>query len=151
MQKIKEDKRLNIYEIVKQLRMQRVKMVQTPGQYIYLYKCVYELMRKEKSWTQRVLGMNLQFFLVHFTHKSLNSTEKFLKQPETETIDDEKSDCNTIMGELSPKPNGTKTENGHIRNTESHIWWSIMWLWYKRNLRALYLKKYDYLFLVLNK
>lgn len=56
MQKIKEDKRLNIYEIVKQLRMQRVKMVQTPGQYIYLYKCVYELMKKEKSWTQRVLG-----------------------------------------------------------------------------------------------
>lgn len=71
MQKIKEEKRLNIYEIVKQLRMQRVKMVQTPGQYIYLYKCVYELMKKEKSWTQRVLGKiflysDSFFFINHF-------------------------------------------------------------------------------------
>uniref|UniRef100_A0A336L4J4 protein-tyrosine-phosphatase n=1 Tax=Culicoides sonorensis TaxID=179676 RepID=A0A336L4J4_CULSO len=103
MQKIKEEKRLNIYEIVKQLRMQRVKMVQTPGQYIYLYKCVYELMIKEKNWTQRLI-------------------EKLTKTPEKqEIVDEEKSDCNTILGELSPLPNGKKTENGHINNTESHI------------------------------
>ncbi|XP_063696945.1 receptor-type tyrosine-protein phosphatase delta [Culicoides brevitarsis] len=106
MQKIKEEKRLNIYEIVKQLRMQRVKMVQTPGQYIYLYRCVYELMRKEKSWTQRVL-------------------EKLMKKPDTDSLDDEKSDCNTILAEMSPKQtNGkikTDNSNGQLMSTESHI------------------------------
>lgn len=122
MQKIKEEKRLNIYEIVKQLRMQRVKMVQTPGQYIYLYKCVYELMKKEKSWTQRVLGKDFfYFFSTLVSLKVASFTEKLIRQPESESIDDEKFDCNTIMGELSPKPNGTKTENGHLTSTESHI------------------------------
>lgn len=53
---IKQEKRLNIYEVVKHLRMQRMKMVQTMSQYVFLYKCVYEIISKEKDWKQRFKG-----------------------------------------------------------------------------------------------
>lgn len=56
MQMIKQEKRLNIYEVVKHLRIQRMKMVQTLGQYVFLYKCVYEIISKEKDWKQRLKG-----------------------------------------------------------------------------------------------
>lgn len=48
MQRIKDKKMVNIFGTVKEMRLQRVKMVQTIEQYHFLYKCVLELI-KEKS------------------------------------------------------------------------------------------------------
>lgn len=43
IQRMKQEKKINIFELVKQLRAQRMKMVQTIDQYVYLYKSALEL------------------------------------------------------------------------------------------------------------
>lgn len=45
MQKIKQEKKVNISATIKQLRLQRLKMVQTIEQYQFVYECVLELIR----------------------------------------------------------------------------------------------------------
>jgi protein tyrosine phosphatase len=40
---MKQEKKINIFELVKQLRSQRIKMVQTPDQYALLYTSAAEL------------------------------------------------------------------------------------------------------------
>ncbi|XP_037826441.1 receptor-type tyrosine-protein phosphatase eta isoform X1 [Lucilia sericata] len=61
MQRLKNESKINIYETVKKLRFQRMKMVQTLAQYTFLYTCAYELVKhkntrsilKEDSKTQK--------------------------------------------------------------------------------------------------
>lgn len=48
MQRIKEEKMINIYKVVKELRHQRVKMVQTLVQYRFIYKSVVDLINEKK-------------------------------------------------------------------------------------------------------
>ncbi|EDV98240.1 receptor-type tyrosine-protein phosphatase eta [Drosophila grimshawi] len=43
MQRLKSESKINIFETVKKLRFQRMKMVQTQQQYAFLYACTYEL------------------------------------------------------------------------------------------------------------
>ncbi|KAL9898387.1 protein tyrosine phosphatase 52F isoform 2-T5 [Glossina fuscipes fuscipes] len=45
MQRLKNESKINIYETVKKLRFQRMKMVQTLTQYTFLYDCAYELVK----------------------------------------------------------------------------------------------------------
>ncbi|XP_017010293.2 receptor-type tyrosine-protein phosphatase H [Drosophila takahashii] len=45
MQRLKSESKINIFEIVKKLRFQRMKMVQTQQQYTFLYACTYELVK----------------------------------------------------------------------------------------------------------
>ncbi|CAD7089422.1 unnamed protein product [Hermetia illucens] len=47
MQRLKSENRISIYDTVKQLRFQRMKMVQTIQQYQFLYKCAYHLVQKK--------------------------------------------------------------------------------------------------------
>lgn len=42
LQRIQQEKKINIYDTVKQLRRQRVKMVQTSEQYAFLYQSCLE-------------------------------------------------------------------------------------------------------------
>lgn len=49
LQKMKDEKTVNIYEIVKKLRQQRVKMVQTLEQYKFLYKCIDEFIALKQA------------------------------------------------------------------------------------------------------
>lgn len=49
IQRIKEEKKINIYDVVKQMRYKRLKMVQTIKQYIFLYQCTYELLNSKPS------------------------------------------------------------------------------------------------------
>ncbi|XP_039958049.1 phosphatidylinositol phosphatase PTPRQ isoform X1 [Bactrocera tryoni] len=46
MQRLKYEFKINIYETVKKLRFQRMKMVQTIEQYTFLYESAYELLRR---------------------------------------------------------------------------------------------------------
>ncbi|XP_073844444.1 protein tyrosine phosphatase 52F isoform X2 [Musca autumnalis] len=45
MQRLKNESKVNIYETVKKLRFQRMKMVQSLAQYTFLYTCTYELVK----------------------------------------------------------------------------------------------------------
>ncbi|XP_022227616.2 receptor-type tyrosine-protein phosphatase H [Drosophila obscura] len=45
MQRLKSESKINIFETVKKLRFQRMKMVQTQQQYTFLYACTYELVK----------------------------------------------------------------------------------------------------------
>ncbi|KAH8275290.1 hypothetical protein KR026_004701, partial [Drosophila bipectinata] len=45
MQRLKSESKINIFETVKKLRFQRMKMVQTLQQYTFLYACTYELVK----------------------------------------------------------------------------------------------------------
>ncbi|XP_064536553.1 receptor-type tyrosine-protein phosphatase eta isoform X2 [Drosophila montana] len=45
MQRLKSESKINIFETVKKLRFQRMKMVQTQQQYTFLYRCTYELVK----------------------------------------------------------------------------------------------------------
>lgn len=54
MQRIRVDKKVNIYETVKQLRKQRMKMVQTFSQYLLLYQCVVLLLRRSEDQQGRM-------------------------------------------------------------------------------------------------
>jgi len=49
MQRIKNESKINIFETVKKLRFQRMKMVQTLPQYSFLYTCIYELVKHKKQ------------------------------------------------------------------------------------------------------
>lgn len=44
IQKIKDEKKVNVFEVVKKLRQQRVKMVQTLEQYKFIYKCIDQML-----------------------------------------------------------------------------------------------------------
>ncbi|KFB37697.1 AGAP011650-PA-like protein [Anopheles sinensis] len=46
LQRIKREKKINVYATVKRLRRQRVKMVQTLEQYTFLYQCCLEYVNK---------------------------------------------------------------------------------------------------------
>lgn len=48
MQRLKYEFKINIYETVKKLRFQRMKMVQTLEQYMFLYESAYELVRRPR-------------------------------------------------------------------------------------------------------
>ncbi|XP_020798309.1 phosphatidylinositol phosphatase PTPRQ isoform X1 [Drosophila serrata] len=47
MQRLKSESKINIFETVKKLRFQRMKMVQTLQQYTFLYACTYELVKQK--------------------------------------------------------------------------------------------------------
>lgn len=49
MQRLKNESKINIYETVKKLRFQRMKMVQTLTQYTFLYDCAYELVKHKHN------------------------------------------------------------------------------------------------------
>uniref|UniRef100_A0A1I8PP92 protein-tyrosine-phosphatase n=1 Tax=Stomoxys calcitrans TaxID=35570 RepID=A0A1I8PP92_STOCA len=49
MQRLKNESKINIYETVKKLRFQRMKMVQSLVQYTFLYTCTYELVKHKVS------------------------------------------------------------------------------------------------------
>lgn len=48
-QRMKQEKKINIFELVKQLRSQRMKMVQTVEQYIFLYTSALKLADARKK------------------------------------------------------------------------------------------------------
>lgn len=45
MQRLKCESKINIFETVKELRFQRMKMVQTMEQYNFLYACAFQLVK----------------------------------------------------------------------------------------------------------
>lgn len=49
MQRLRNESKINIYETVKKLRFQRMKMVQTIAQYTFLYACAYELVKHKST------------------------------------------------------------------------------------------------------
>lgn len=49
MQRLKHESKINIFETVKELRFQRMKMVQTIQQYTFLYACTYQLLMQKKN------------------------------------------------------------------------------------------------------
>jgi Protein-tyrosine phosphatase len=52
IQRIKQEKKINIFDLVKQLREQRIKMVQTIDQYAFLYTSAMELLESRRQQPQ---------------------------------------------------------------------------------------------------
>lgn len=52
MQRMKQERKINIFDLVKQLRSQRMKMVQTVEQYILLYTSVLTIIENTKPQLQ---------------------------------------------------------------------------------------------------
>jgi protein tyrosine phosphatase len=52
MQRIKQERRINIFDLVRQLRLQRMKMVQTVDQYVFLYQTAVELIEARRQQPQ---------------------------------------------------------------------------------------------------
>ncbi|XP_059608712.1 receptor-type tyrosine-protein phosphatase beta [Phlebotomus argentipes] len=76
MQTLKNRKSINIYEIVRQLRNERMKMVQTFHQYCLLYQCAYILVNKTSSmrWSKKsVLSRRLSRIQQTPSNSSLQS------------------------------------------------------------------------------
>ncbi|XP_037949787.1 phosphatidylinositol phosphatase PTPRQ [Teleopsis dalmanni] len=66
MQRIKSESKINVYETVKKLRFQRMKMVQTQAQYNFLYICAYELVKHKAArhnlqYQNKVNGKKVSF------------------------------------------------------------------------------------------
>lgn len=81
MQKLKQEQKINIYDLVKKLREQRVKMVQSIEQYIFLYKLSMELVDAEihrKKWKGKFkifIFSNLRFkYFIFLSYKLHQST-----------------------------------------------------------------------------
>ena len=49
MQRLRNESKVNIFEAVKKLRFQRMKMVQTMAQYSFLYSCTFEVTKAKYS------------------------------------------------------------------------------------------------------
>lgn len=62
IQRIKDKKMINIFGTVKEMRLQRVKMVQTVEQYHFLYKCVLELIKEKSKKGKKNLFLEFVFF-----------------------------------------------------------------------------------------
>lgn len=60
MQRLKNESKINIYETVKKLRFQRMKMVQTLQQYTFLYHCTYELVKHKINNSPKLKIKHLQ-------------------------------------------------------------------------------------------
>ncbi|XP_033233871.1 receptor-type tyrosine-protein phosphatase H isoform X1 [Drosophila pseudoobscura] len=56
MQRLKSESKINIFETVKKLRFQRMKMVQTQQQYTFLYACTYELVKHKIPRARKLEG-----------------------------------------------------------------------------------------------
>lgn len=52
MQRMKQERKINIFDLVKRLRSQRMKMVQTVEQYILLYTSVLTIIENRKPQLQ---------------------------------------------------------------------------------------------------
>ena len=53
-QRLKQERKINIFDLVKQLRCQRMKMVQTIDQYIFLYTSGYKITEARKHQPQGI-------------------------------------------------------------------------------------------------
>ena len=62
-QRMQNEKKINIYDTVKSLRKQRVKMVQTLQQYTFLYDCCLQLVKgkgkRGKYWVSIIDNIQL--------------------------------------------------------------------------------------------
>jgi protein-tyrosine phosphatase len=52
MQRMRQERKFNIFDLVKQLRNQRMKMVQTVDQYAFLYASALELTESRRQHPQ---------------------------------------------------------------------------------------------------
>lgn len=59
MQRIKKEGKINIFDLVKQLRIQRMKMVQSGDQYQFLYTSALELVTMPRNTNGNYLYKNL--------------------------------------------------------------------------------------------
>lgn len=84
MQRIKKEGKINIFDLVKQLRNQRMKMVQTHEQYAFLYQAALELVNQPKgkngnifcpnrfnvlTWSVFLVIRNLQSTVLNYIHE----------------------------------------------------------------------------------
>lgn len=112
MQRLKNESKINIYETVKKLRFQRMKMVQTLAQYTFLYTCAYELVKhkntrsiaKENSKTQKKVSFetdpeNNSSILRNMSQISSNGSDTSTKTSDNHNITDRTSrrQSNMIM------------------------------------------------------
>lgn len=94
MQRIKQEKKVNIFDLVKQLRKQRMKMVQSFDQYALVYNAALEMTVRTKSPRGEFThprSLIIQSTLIFFqssktslcTSRILNSSRNGLEEEET--------------------------------------------------------------------
>lgn len=68
MQRIKQERRINVFELVRQLRSQRMRMVQTVDQYVFLYELAVELI-ETRSQLRKLYFLKFEPFYHFFPQK----------------------------------------------------------------------------------
>ncbi|XP_075165181.1 protein tyrosine phosphatase 52F [Haematobia irritans] len=74
MQRLKNESKINIYETVKKLRFQRMKMVQSLAQYTFLYTCTYELVKHKDNKGNIRKGIDAQNTSVDSDPETIGTT-----------------------------------------------------------------------------
>jgi Protein-tyrosine phosphatase len=106
---MKQERKINIFDLVKQLRLQRMKMVQTVDQYAFLYTSGLQMAQSRAQQGPQGMDMNrlieklfsfsfpskvLQNVLMYFNESKLFSR---LKSPSLDTCDNATRDRETSM------------------------------------------------------
>ncbi|KAG5674932.1 hypothetical protein PVAND_004876 [Polypedilum vanderplanki] len=87
MQRIKKEAKINIFDLVKQLRFQRMKMVQTIDQYTFLYASAFELTNKTRpNVIRNLISMFEEFDITKKLRINLReSNESIIKKNDNES------------------------------------------------------------------
>ncbi|XP_034310566.2 receptor-type tyrosine-protein phosphatase epsilon isoform X1 [Magallana gigas] len=92
----RETRRINVFEFVKQMREDRMTMVQTPDQYIFLHKALlYVFEYKNTAVLQNDIQTNINALLhdtAPFNQRTLNEEYKFLQTIKPAYDDEDKAD-----------------------------------------------------------
>lgn len=87
IQRIKKESKINIFDLVKQLRSQRMKMVQTCDQYVFLYTASLELISMLRRANGKIskffnsLEINFNFIFVLVFQNLWDTIQKFVNEP----------------------------------------------------------------------
>ncbi|NWI92980.1 PTPRV phosphatase, partial [Pitta sordida] len=113
LQQMKQEKVVDIFGVVYNLRMNRYLMIQTLSQYIFLHSCILDKILEEPlldlSGTERSCPIPLKTFAQHYSQKAAKSHMGFLREYETllEVIKEEANSAPPSSGSQQTQPSSS--------------------------------------------
>ncbi|NXJ68450.1 PTPRV phosphatase, partial [Rostratula benghalensis] len=113
LQQMKQEKVVDTFGVVYNLRMNRYLMIQTLSQYIFLHSCILDKILEEPvlglPGTERSYPIPLKSFAQHYAQKAAKSNVGFLREYETllEAVKDEASSATPSSGNQQIHPSSS--------------------------------------------
>ncbi|KAM6192169.1 receptor-type tyrosine-protein phosphatase V-like [Sarcoramphus papa] len=113
LQQMKQEKVVDTFGVVYNLRMNRYLMIQTLSQYVFLHSCILEKILEEPllglSGTERSCPIPLKSFAQHYAQKAAKSHVGFLREYETllEVVKEEASSATPSSGNQQTRPSSS--------------------------------------------